>query len=755
MAYTRALTTNILRVGFATESAKAWVRPFSDAEDLQALRRELDPDWSVQVQQHTACFFPIGDHGNAMPGCEQTNLKISENLRLFSRLVNDALRRRFPRYEPIRRKPFVFVGHHDQLLEDIESVLGVTQPLLREFRIWPKYSLDTRLLEFQPDSPFIGVVVDISTRWEVTAQLEDLQVAGIDLTGLFVIRRDPEPDERRLVGRIAWIVGGRVELSESTSDEMSVAAGEVMLEGRREVFSRCLGHLLGSRYQQFESLREKRTGELLGGPPLLERVRTVADVLGQHPLEVAEGLTATVSAPVELRNADDYETIVQARNLDYCFDPARTKRDDLAWRGLVRYGPFSRDTFPHPSPRILVLFPQAAKGATEAFVRQLRDGIPGHRGYEGGLAKTFALVNPRFQLVPVATRGAAADSYRDAITEVLSRGELPDAAIVVMTDRDGDLPPRDNPYLHSKAMLLMAGVPTQHVRLSKITQPASALQYILRDLSIALYAKMKGTPWTVAQDLMIADELVIGVGSAELSESRLDERRRYVGVTTVFRGDGNYLLGQLSREASFDEYPTVLRDSTRSAIEEIKKRNGWQPGDTVRIIIHAARPPRNVDFERLIRDAVLAVGKDQHVEFAFLTVSHEHPFLVFDPAEHGASQNGKGAYAPARGIIVQTERYSRLINTSGTSLVKRAGLPLPRPLQVYLHRYSTFTDLHYLTEQVLKFTTLSWRSTLPATDPVTIFYSELIAGQLARLKQIPDWSPALLNAGLRTSKWFL
>ena len=79
----------------------------------------------------------------------------------------------------------------------------------------------------------------------------------------------------------------------------------------------------------------------------------------------------------------------------------------------------------------------------------------------------------------------------------------------------------------------------------------AALQYILQNISIALYAKMNGIPWTVDHDLTIADELVIGIGTAELSDSRLEERQRYVGITTVFRGDGNYLLGQLSREASY------------------------------------------------------------------------------------------------------------------------------------------------------------------------------------------------------------
>ena len=140
-----------------------------------------------------------------------------------------------------------------------------------------------------------------------------------------------------------------------------------------------------------------------------------------------------------------------------------------------------------------------------------------------------------------------------------------------------------------------------------------------------------------------------------------------------------------------------------------------------------------------------------------MTVSHEHPFVLFDRCQPGkATPKGlKGAYVPERGLIAQTDRYSRLVTATGQTLLKRSESPMTKPLQVRLHRHSTFTDLHYLSEQVLKFTTLSWRSTLPSADPVTIYYSELIARHLTRLRAIPDWSPALLDARLRTSKWFL
>lgn len=760
MASAGPLTTNLLPVQFGFDRFSAWSRRIEEGEDLRSVRDTARPHWHLQWERGHVYMVPLTETVTAPAGTASFEFKVGDSLRLLTRLIADALVRRFPTYDPLRQRPFTFLGHRVELMADASRVLGITHPLLTEFRIWPKYALDARIVEVRRDSPFIAIAVDLATRWEITAGLDALSRSGVALNGLYVVRRETDPDQRRLVGRIATIDGSLVTLSESMDDTTSIATDDVMLEGRKEAFARCLNHLIGPKhYSRYVAHRDKRMGDLLGGPPLLEEVRRVASVLAERPLELAVGLECSVGEALTITNSPGYKSVVAARQLDYCFDPARSKRHRYAWPGLDIYGPFSRDTFARPSPRVLVVCPSSTKGAVETFVRLLRDGVPGHKAFQAGMTKTFGLLNPRFDFVTVGagSGGSPADRYRRAISDALAQGELPDAAIVIVQDQEGELPDVTNPYLHSKALLLMAGVPSQEAKLTTITRRPYELQYVLQNIAVAMYAKMKGVPWTVDHDLTIADELVIGVGTAELSEFRASERQRYVGITTVFRGDGNYLLGQLSREASYSEYPRVLRDSTRDVIEEIKKRNGWQPGDTVRLVFHAARPPRNVDFAKLMGEAVKAVGEAQHVEVAFLTVSHEHPFALFDTSQPGkeTSKGRKGEFAPDRGLIVQTGRYSRLITTSGVTLVKRAGLPLPRPLQVHLQRGSSFTDLHYLSEQVLKFTGLSWRSTQPASDPVTIYYSELIARLLGRLKAVPGWSPALLDTRLRTSKWFI
>ena len=277
---------------------------------------------------------------------------------------------------------------------------------------------------------------------------------------------------------------------------------------------------------------------------------------------------------------------------------------------------------------------------------------------------------------------------------------------------------------------------------------------------MALYAKLNGIPWTVDHDLGIADELVLGLGNCEMGESRFAARKRFIGITTVFRGDGNYLLSNLSSECGYDDYPEVLQRSTVEILKEVKKRNGWQPGDTVRVVVHSFKPLKKLELARIMKDCVATVGDEQNVEFAFLTVTQDHPFRLFDRDQPGIPMRNHGdvrkaVFVPQRGVIAQLGAFTRLLCTNGPELIKRPVSPLPLPLLVHIHPESTYRDLASLAEQVLKFTSLSWRSTLPAKLPVTIYYSELIAGLLSRMRSVPDWSHAMLNIKLRASKWFL
>jgi hypothetical protein len=762
---------NGFHVELSSATFVARKRPLPAGGSLRELREEF-PEWTLHRRRNEVFGVPhalLDTNDSGSDFGEEIELRCEQQLGFVSKLVEDALPERLSSYQPIRLRPFTFLAQQQELVAAALKAARIpSSALLEQFEQRPRFSLAPRFIETRDGAPFIGLFVEISTRKLIEARLEDLIEAGVDISGLDVIWRTRPARGPVLVGRIADVRSGEVHLSDALGDVERVTSDEVKLEGAPAAFARCFKSLLGGRYESFESARQSQEDAVLNGPAREASMATMQGFLKRRsPFALAPGLECTIGERIVVANDRDYRSVVVVPNVEYCFDPAKSKRAQLPFKGIETHGPYSRDTFAKRSPRIAVIFPDTIQGPVEHFLRQFRDGITsvkwGRLAFSGGFAKTFGLVNPEFLLVPVPwlkrEPGTPAQAYRRTIEEFLSREQAIDAAIVVLLDEHEHLPDLDSPYLNSKALLLMNGVPSQEIRQSKIQQRPEDLQYILQDVSIALYAKMNGVPWTVNHDLTISDEIVIGIGTAELLPGgRYRPRQRFVGITTVFRGDGNYLLGNVSKECEFEEYPEALRAAILDVLRDVKIRNGWQAGDTIRIVCHSFKPLRRVEIDTIVAECVKEVGSEQTVQFAFLTVEEDHPFALTDIGQPGIPQRSggiKGAYAPQRGTIVQTGRYNRLLAVNGPALVKRADASLPRPLQIRLHAQSSFRDQTYLAEQVLKFTSLSWRSTRPAGRPVTIHYSELIARLLARFRSLPDWSPAVLNTKLRASRWFL
>ena len=752
------LSLNGFAIGLSSDTFEAFTLPLPDNKQVKPLR-ETHKDWFLSWREGTIYAIARIERPSTSIGTLE-RLQCNDHLQLIVALIDDLLPVKFPAYEAFRHRPFAFKGRREEIIGTITKNLRNPHELLQHFTIRPTFSLEAKIIEPIPDQTSIGLFLSLSTKWEISADPFALQAAGIDLNGLYVVRRETAPGERRLVGQIGAVTQTTVHLTASYDERTTISNSEVYLEGSKASFARCLKTLLGSDYDAFEQARQREEAKLLSGPAVNDLLQQFRKFFQKDPtLQLTQDLTVTINDQLSVKNSSAYESIHIAPPVQYYFDPARTKTSQYPWLGIKQYGPFSKDTFPKRTPNILVVFPEMAQGATETFLKHLRNGITNSRpAYEGGFAKLFGLLNPTFQLCKVRFLNTAdpAGAYRQAIEEHLAASSSVDAAIVVLTDQHGDLPDTNSPYLTAKATLLMAGIPVQEIRVSKLSKGPYELQYILQSFTVAVYAKMNGTPWTVNQDTTISDELVIGIGTSEISPDRFSQKIRYVGITTVFRGDGNYLLSHVSKDCTYDEYPAMLQESTERLLREIKQRNGWSPGDNVRLIFHTYKPLKNLEIAEIVKRAALTVGNEQTIEFAFLTITIDHPFLLLDPKQRGIEAHGrKGVFVPERGMIMQIGRYTRLLCTNGPSLIKHANAPLPAPLLIHIHKGSTFTDLAYLSEQVLKFTGLSWRSTLPAKKPVSILYSELIAGLLGRLRCVKDWSPAVLNLKLRSSRWFL
>lgn len=401
--------------------------------------------------------------------------------------------------------------------------------------------------------------------------------------------------------------------------------------------------------------------------------------------------------------------------------------------------------------------PKEYQGQVEVFLRRLQEGIPNSKRFEKGFIRKYHLNRCEVKLVTFDdSPGDRPRAYKEACLNAVASDSF-DLGLIVIRESFHDLMGGENPYLVTKAALMSQGLPVQEIEIETITSREQGIQYILNNFALACYSKMGGIPFTIASMPPIAHELIIGLGSTELQENRLGTRSRVVGITTVFNADGTYLLSNAAREVLYEGYINEVKESLRSCLDEIGKRNAWQDGDEVRLVFHVFKPLKD-DEAQAVKAFVESLTK-YDVEFAFLTLSHDHPFNIFDSNQQGIwdyeNRGQKGAYVPGRGMGLVVGNRELLMTLTGPQQVKTPLQGCPTPVLVRLHSESTFTDLNYLAQQVYRFTFLSWRSFFPGTIPVTISYSQLIGRLLGELSLLPNWNPDMLRTKLRTSRWFL
>ncbi|QGJ70872.1 Stem cell self-renewal protein Piwi domain-containing protein [Planctomycetales bacterium 10988] len=380
--------------------------------------------------------------------------------------------------------------------------------------------------------------------------------------------------------------------------------------------------------------------------------------------------------------------------------------------------------------------------------------------FDTGFIRKYAIQNVQTHFFDVD--GKSAESYRRAIHKALQaqtqQGLQFDMALVEIEESFHALRAEADPYLVAKAEFLSHQIPVQEFEFETTEIPDNRLHYVLNNMALASYAKLGGTPWLVQANQPIAHELVIGLGSASVGDGRLGDRERVVGITTVFRGDGNYCISNVSNAVPFENYETELLNSLRQTISRMSKSMNWQANDHVRLVFHAFKPFKNAEADA-VKKLVGELG-DYQAEYAFLHVVEQHPFILFDKQQDGVpafdgTGNNKGVLTPERGRFLRLSNNEMLIVLTGPKELKQSKDGMPCPILLRLGRGSTFRDLPYLTRQVNTFARHSWRSFDNSPLPVTLMYSELIARLLGKLGTVSFWNPSLMIGKIGETRWFL
>jgi hypothetical protein len=631
------------------------------------------------------------------------------------------------------------------------------------FGIFPEYTLDVRPLAPHEGLITSGVLIGFAIRYVFLKTAAELKEEGVSLGDLIVVRvleedaEVPTPYERRYLGRIGAVREGMAILCDS--DFPDFALDKCYLEGSRtnvEVVGRAF---LGAGYDAFSNALHEQTYLVMGAEHQVQRLNTLGAWLEKKsPLPCCSGLNLRVhKTPHEcLRGTDaGYSHIFNTPNCVLRPGGSIT----VPWpvdKQIDQHGPYDAESFPDKRVKIAVVCPEEFVGEVGQFLRQFKEGVHStdeKTPFRQGFVRKYHLNGCDFTFHEVKRAAPSLEeAYKAASLEALK--EKPQLSVAVIREQHRELPDSSNPYYTTKARMMAQGVPVQLIEIETVRQSGTA--YILNNLGLAMYAKLGGIPWTLAPTQDLAHEIVVGIGSARLGESRRGAGERVIGITTVFSGDGQYLLANNTKEVSSEQYLEALTTSLNETVTELRSRFGWKAKDRVRFVFHQSyKKYKDVEAEAVKRFA--ASLKDFDVKYAFVHVSDSHNWMLFEPSSNGVRFGGsmKGKMVPQRGHCLPLGPYTALLTLSGPYQVKTGRHGCPHPVLVNIHEDSTFTSLDYLARQVFNLSFMSWRGFNPSTMPVSISYSNLIVDLLGHLRHVKNWNPETLATALKERRWFL
>jgi len=773
---TNGIILNVVPLKFSSNTIQIGRMKGVDKESYRQLREQYAGTHAFRYDSQADEIQNIAIAPNIDPVGRGDLVSIPEHLPLIARAIQQSIFVWLTGSLRIIRKgkKIVFWGQADSALLLSQAVLKLGLKKEAGLEVALRYEIDCRIFQYAEDKSYLGLVIDLATSNIIDIPATDLQARGLEITGRYVCRYqegDTDSFHRRLelLGRVSALEGTRLLLTDSDGSSR-VEATDVLLEPRFENFRDVVELCYGTKASQVLTTLANLRQPINNAPGKLELIRKTVDQLRPRPIVIGNDVSLEFGRLLD-ETSEQFPQRIETARPTFLFGPQGKNTGIYPDIGITTHGPYMYMYHDRNAPLIAVVCESQHRGTVEQFLQLLRDGFPNemwknakHQNpFPHGLVGKYRLSKIRFEYEECLS--PTAQAYQEAATRLLGRlPSAPDLAVVQIREGFQKLYGSANPYLTSKAAFMMAGVPTQSVQIEKISSPDENIAYLLNTISLASYAKLDGTPWVLSTIRPTTHEIVVGLGSTEARVGRLGSRTRYVGITSVFQGDGRYLIWGATREVEYEHYPEALLETLRTAVRHVQQHNAWQEGDKVRIICHVYKRLRDCEVEAT-KSIVRELANDQFsVEFAFLDISPFHPYHLFNPSQAGVQywdlisrrQKTRGAGVPQRGICLQLDKLRGLLHLTGPGDLKTGEQGVPKPLLIELHRDSDFTDMTYLLRQAYHFAYMSWRSFFPSTEPITITYSRLIARLLADLKTIPDWNSNVLTFGnLRDRRWFL
>lgn len=768
---------NIVPISFNKKKVEIGRLPKLEKEAYQELREQHWKTHAFRYDHRSEEIFNVSLVPNQRPIGRIELVDINEHLLLMAKAIQRDILVWLADSLTILRgdKKLVFWGKVDNALLLSQAVKDLRLEKVPDLEVALRYEIDCRLFWHSQNEPFLGLVIDLATSNIIDIPVSKLLEDGLTISGRYVCYRQEEEIEQEyllprleLIGKVVRQDGSNLLLTD-TESTTEVQSKDVFLEPTLQNLQDVIRLYYGANAGKVLAKLQSYRSPINTATDKLKKIQTTLQGLkDKHPIVVADNLEISLGSVLDQSNKL-FPLRISVQRPTLLFGPQGRNTGTIPDHALTEMGPYMYMQHERNAPLIVVVCEAQFRGRIEQFIELLRSGFPNEQWknpnrdnpYRGGLLGKYRLANVR--IVYEECNEPTPQAYEEAAHRLLNRlSEVPDLAIVQIREGFKQLYGNHNPYFVIKSAFMMADVPVQAIQIEKITTINENTAYLLNTISLSIYAKLDGIPWVISTVRPTTHELVVGIGSSQISTRRLGTTTQYVGITTVFQGDGRYLVWGATREVKFEDYPKALLESLRANIEYVRYHNAWQKGEKVRLVCHVYKRLRDCEVDA-VKSLVRELVENFDVEFAFLDISWWHPYHIFDPNQTGVTYYDlenrqsriKGIGVPERGLSLQLDNRRALLQLIGPRETKTSSQGLPNPLLIELHTDSDFTDLTYLVRQIYHFSYMSWRSFMPASEPVTIAYSQLIARLLGNLKTVSDWNSQVLAGGLRDRRWFL
>ena len=300
-------------------------------------------------------------------------------------------------------------------------------------------------------------------------------------------------------------------------------------------------------------------------------------------------------------------------------------------------------------------------------------------------------------------------------------------------DKNEEDPERHAIYFKIKELLLMKEISSQVIFKDQMNK--DTFNFFLPNIAVAILAKLGGIPWRLPYPLK--NDLVIGIGVHRESETPSG----YIGNAICFHNDGR-----------FEEFKVFPSDDIGQLIESLKQSIQQfvaKSGRCERLVIHYYKDVGHKERE-MLDSAMKQLEID--VPYIFVTVKDtgNKDYVIFDESFEGR--------IPTSGTIVRL-RFNEFLLCNNTRYQSNTGQKLlgyPFPVKVKVKSVpkelaNDLTMVKEILDQVYEFSRIYWKSIRQRNKPVTIEYSEIIAGVVSKFtsKKLPQSRTAT------KSLWFL